>query len=158
MLRLAIQFPTLSITSVKLNLMKFSKSQPEFSLKSSKYRRLWILMNSVPCKLQTKGQICISNAIRMERTALRPTVMESSTICCMYIEESFNSRFILVCGDGSWQWGVFTIPHWKFNELYTSAELTKSAWSNTVGHTHSMNTIVHNFVLGCLIFDPIQFN
>jgi len=98
-LRLAVQFPTVSITSVKLSLKKFSKTQRGFSLKSSKYtRRLWILMKSVPCKLQTKGQICISNALGMERTALRRTVMESSTIFCVYIEESFNSRFILVCG------------------------------------------------------------
>jgi hypothetical protein len=51
-LRLAIQFPTLSITSIKLNLKKFSKTQREFSLNSSKYtRRLWIIMNSVPRKL-----------------------------------------------------------------------------------------------------------
>ena len=81
MLQLAIQFPTLSITSVHPNLKKLSKTQREFSLKFSKYtRRLWIIMKSVPCKLQTKGQIFLSNAISMQRTALRLTVMVSSTI------------------------------------------------------------------------------
>ena len=93
MLRLATHFLILSITSVKLNLKKFSKTQREFSLKSSKYtRRPWIIMKSVPCKLQTKGQIC--NAISMQRSALRPAVMEYSTIVCVYIKERFNSRFI----------------------------------------------------------------